>query len=369
MGLVSLYKGVEVKLVGRITSRISYSLGITHAPLPSAIYLIVNSRCNLKCLMCDVGISAQGTQFWQNMISDGDLEPQLAKRLLDEVSSFRPLLAITSTEPLLYGPLPEIITYASKFGMKTQVTTNGLLLEKKAEDIIKAGLTSLWVSIDGPEPVHDIVRGVKWSFKKAIGGLKRVFDHRPESRLEEIGINCTISPINQGYLLELFNVLADLPLDVVCLSHMNFITGDMAVRHNKRFSHICKALPTCVGEIDSASVDVDLLWAQLKEIKSRRWPFRIRFTPDLHSKELVEIYYKAPEKIVARNNCRIPWDQAQIAANGDLIIMTRCFHLPMGNISESSFKELWNSDRMRSFRRAVYKVGMFPACTRCCGVL
>lgn len=74
-------------------------------------------------------------------------------------------------------------------------------------------------------------------------------------------------------------------------------------------------------------------------------------------------------KIVDKKECRVPWQQAQFMANGDMIIMTRCFHKVMGNIQENSFEELWNGQKMKSFREELHKVKMFPACTRCCGVL
>lgn len=373
MGVFPLYKGVEVKSARKIVSKAGHIIGVVSAPMPSTIFLIVNSRCNLKCNMCDVGIADDGSQFWQNMVSEGELAPGLIKNLIDEVKSFKPLIAMTSTEPLLYKPLAEVIEYATMAGVRTQVTTNGFLLEKKADELVKAGLTSLWVSIDGLEPVHDRIRGVRGSFQKVVSGLKKVFEIRKvKNTLKEIGINCSISPSNQGFIFELLEYLSEMPpglIDVVTLSHMNFITEDMARRHNSLFGGICKATPTCVGEIDPGSMDVDVLWAELEKIYKKRWPFTIHYSPYLKERDSVEAFYKKPEEVVAKKACFIPWDQAQIAANGELIIMTRCFHLPMGNLKDASFKELWNCEKMRSFRKELRRVGVFPACTRCCGVL
>lgn len=358
-----------MSLIKRFAAIAGHTLGLAYAPMPSIIYLIVNSRCNLRCSMCDVGTGTKDTQFWQNMVSVGDLDAGLIRKLIDEVAFFKPLLAITSTEPLLYAPLTDIVAYASGAGMKTQVTTNGLLLEKRAEELLSAGLRSLWVSLDGPEAVHDVIRGLKGSFRKAVSGIEKVFSLRAGSSLEEIGINCSISPLNEGHIFELLNVLSGMPIEKLSLSHMNYITQEMADRHNHIFGHICKASQTCVGGVTPAKVNVEKLWSQIRKISSSSWPFKVNYIPHLSNREAVEDYYQHPEKVIAKNSCSIPWDQAQISANGDLIIMTRCFHLAMGNIRESSFRELWNGEKMRSFRKELNKVGMFPACTRCCGVL
>jgi radical SAM protein with 4Fe4S-binding SPASM domain len=93
------------------------------------------------------------------------------------------------------------------------------------------------------------------------------------------------------------------------------------------------------------------------------------FTPELN-KEEIDIFYNRPERFLkGHNKCLVPWKSAQILANGDLTISTRCFNMKLGNINETSFKEAWNSKEMKRFRKALRKEGAFPACSRCCGLL
>jgi len=40
-------------------------------------------------------------------------------------------------------------------------------------------------------------------------------------------------------------------------------------------------------------------------------------------------------------------------------------NLSVGNIREGSFKEIWNGEEYRRFRRIVKERGFFPVCPKC----
>lgn len=358
-----------MKVSLRIIAKLSRMFGAGRAGFPAAVYFIVNSGCNLKCCMCDIGMKETGTQFWDNMNSRADMSPELFETVIDEIARFRPLIAITSTEPLLYSPLPKLIRYASSRKLDVEITTNGFLLAERAEELIDSGVAVLFVSIDAPEQIHDSIRGVPGSFKKAAQGMDCVLKLRKKIRLKKIGVNCCISSLNQGVLVELLDFLRRYPIDSVNIMHMNYITPGMAECHNRGYSNIAKATATCIAGVEPASVNIDLLWEQLCEVKARRWPFAVNLFPELGMKKLLRAYYNAPETVVAKKRCSIPWQMAQIKSNGDMIVMTRCFSRVMGNVGSESFMKVWNGAQMCAFRKALSKTGIFPACTRCCGVL
>ena len=79
---------------------LSYYVGRGYSFPPSTIFLSVNSQCNLTCKMCDVGQKQTGTQFYRNLKTGTELSLTRLKSLVDEVKSFSPLIAVTSTEPL-----------------------------------------------------------------------------------------------------------------------------------------------------------------------------------------------------------------------------------------------------------------------------
>jgi len=337
---------------------------------PDTIFLSINSTCNLKCRMCDVGQENVNSQFYQHLKGPRHQELSLVrlKELVDEVKAFKPLLAVISTEPLLYRDLVPLVAYAGQAGLPVQVTTNGLLLEKFAHPLVEAGLEILWVSLDGPPAVHDSIRGVEGSFERALAGIKAVAEARTllGRSTPRMHINYTISNLNHHCLEEFMALMAPLPLEQVVFSHLNFVTGEMAERHNRKFPEVGRATSSCVGEVDPLAVDLDLLDAQATRIR-REYGARAAFVPDLDRKAL-ETFYRDHGKFVTKDRCEVVWNVAQIIASGDLIPVTRCFNVKLGNINQQPFLDVWLGDEMRRFRRLLAKHKAFPACPRCCGI-
>lgn len=346
----------------------------TVAPYPSTIYLAVNTRCGFKCKMCDVGMDQYDTQFYKIMsLTKEQPRERLAldrlKALVDEVKDFKPMIAATSTEPLLYKDIIPLCDYVVGSGLPMLVTTAGLQLEKHAEDLVRVGLQHLWVSIDGPPEVHNDIRGVKESFEKSRAGILAVDEWKRRLGREhpKVNINYALSNHNYHCLEPFMAAVHAWPVEHITFSHMNYVAAGMAEAHNARFGHLYPATVSSVSNADPMKVDVNVLWEQINLVKTR-YPGRAGFGPDLDRRGLEDFYFH-PEVFVRGDRCYVPWRAAEIIANGDCVVMTRCFHTSFGNIYEQSFKDIWNGPRYQEFRRNLIKHGSYPACSRCCGIL
>ena len=82
------------------------------------------------------------------------------------------IIAFTGGEPLLRKDIFELISHVDKRKAVPILFTNGLLLsDEVAEKLAKAGLYSIFVSIDSPNPKeHDQLRGMPNLFETAIEG-------------------------------------------------------------------------------------------------------------------------------------------------------------------------------------------------------
>lgn len=347
-----------------------YLLGSAHSFNPNTIFIAINSVCNLRCKMCDVGQKNISSQFYKNMSSSGEeLSLEKLKELIDEVKSFKPIIAVTSTEPLLYKNIFEFAKYTKNNGLEFHLTTNGYLLPRFAEKIVDLGIDVLSISLDGPPEIHNEIRGKKDSFEKAYEGIKLVEKTKKEKNKSnpKINLNYCISDYNYDSLIDFMESIKEVEINSTAFSHLNFVTKEMAKAHNKKYNKLCPATPSSISALDLSKIDIDVLWNQINEVKSKYGS--ISFTPELNKKEL-DIFYNHPEKFLKNHDkCLVPWKSAQILANGDLTISTRCFNMKLGNINETSFKEAWNSKEMKRFRKALRKEGAFPACSRCCGLL
>ncbi len=340
---------------------------------PKIIYLVVNSVCNLHCKMCDVGMNDKETYFYKNMVADArqELDPTRLKALFEEVKKFKPLISITSTEPLLYGPLLEVCEYATKkCGLKVSINTNGLLLEDMAEGLLRAGITRIVVSLDGPPEVNDMIRGFSGGFNRVLAGMRKIDRIKKQRKLRypRFATIHVVTNYNYDSLDRIPDYFSGIDIEKFIFSHMTFITQEMADAHNRIYAHIYPITHSCIGGgIDPKKVDVEVLWDQLDKVK-RMLKNKAFFSPTM-DKEDLQKYYLEPDSFVGGHRCYIPWGVSQITASGDVIGLTRCFHYPMGNIYENSFKEIWNGDKLRRFRKDLRAKGAFVACSRCRGVL
>ena len=355
---------------------VPYILGVNGYGFPPlSIFFIINSRCNMKCQMCDVGRRYEESMFYKNLVGPGvsgrgDFPIERFESLMDEVKAFRPFISITSTEPLLYEPLPRAIAAAKSRGLAVNVTTNGLLLSRRYLELLDAGLDRLTVSLDGPADIHDRIRGVPGAFRTIQKGLLDLIDQKKRLGIGRpaITINTVITNLNTGSLGKLLEVLPLADVDQITFALMSFCHQELADRHNEQWGEKYPASRTCLeGDTDPAKIDVRLLHEELRGIEEQyhgKVLFFFRNSP-----QFLEKYFHRPDEFMDFRPCLFPWFTAQVTASGDLIGVTRCYPRSFGNILDRPFLEVWNETQMREFRKELRKHRRFPACTRCEGVL
>lgn len=112
--------------------------------LPFACSIEPTTKCNLKCPECPSGMRLLSRE-------KGDLTLGDFKKRLDSISSHISYLTLyLQGEPFLNKDLPLMIKYASQLKIFTCLSTNGHFLNKKnCEEIIRAGLKKIIISLDG----------------------------------------------------------------------------------------------------------------------------------------------------------------------------------------------------------------------------
>lgn len=341
--------------------------GSVKVPAPLTLYWSINSVCNLRCKMCDVGMFNEEGMFFKNLRIDRklhEIDLDVAKRVLDEVQADKPFIAVNSTEPLMYKPLPEFIEHCTKLKLKTGVTTGAYTLPKQADVLAEAGLTRLSVSMDGPPEIHNHIRGRKDSFEQSYAGIEAFAAAcRRLGRTPEIYINCTITNMNHDKLVEFYNAISALPTTTINFTYMWFIDPETAIEQNSVFGDQYHVSASCYSEwIDPFAVDIDVLHDQIQQLKNKP---RVHFSP-LFSKEQLRTYFHSPNTYVnADAHCMATWFFMQVLADGNVIVYTRCHSKPVGNINTQSIKEIWNGSEIANWRRFIRQVGKMPMCKRC----
>ena len=87
------------------------------------------------------------------------------------------MIVTTGGEPLLRKDIAECGREITKKGFIWGMVSNGMLLTKeKLDELIKAGLKSIAISLDGFEDEHNWMRGNRQSFKNAVNAIKCLRD-------------------------------------------------------------------------------------------------------------------------------------------------------------------------------------------------
>lgn len=93
-------------------------------------------------------------------------------------------------EPLIRPDIIEILQHARDRNLYTSIITNGTFLPEKAKNIARL-VDFTFVSLDYHSDYHDILRGRKGTFERAVEGIKKLRDAGGR-----VAINCVLSKQN-----------------------------------------------------------------------------------------------------------------------------------------------------------------------------
>ncbi len=83
-------------------------------------------------------------------------------------------VGVSGGEPLLYKPLYQLLEHAHQSGMKTTVTSNGMLLTEKRLEVLRGVVDLLAISLDGVPTSHNRMRASEHAFETMVARLEGV---------------------------------------------------------------------------------------------------------------------------------------------------------------------------------------------------
>jgi radical SAM protein with 4Fe4S-binding SPASM domain len=354
----------------RFKSSITYSVCNGFSAYPDTISLFLTYRCNLRCKMCGQwGLKGSSHAYPQEQLLK-QLSVNDIGKLLDDVASFRPAITLFGGEPLIYTDLPEVIRMIKARGMRCNVITNGVLLEKKAEAIMDAGIDEIIFSLDGPRDIHDEIRGTEHTFDRAMAGFQKIARLKRERKTDRplVNISSTIFEINYLRMEEIVRAVEEMSASSITFHHLIFLSNEIYSRHDRIFQdYFSCSSPDWAGFVREKTPDIvpEKLIGILNKVRSLKTDVDVSVYPNLTDSEIIKYYTSfdfLPESY--RNRCISPWMVAYIFPDGS-VRPCQSLNYSIGNIRDDSFKELWNGKRASDFRKTLKKDKHFPVCTRC----
>jgi MoaA/NifB/PqqE/SkfB family radical SAM enzyme len=138
-------------------------MGPTH---DSILQIHPTRRCNLRCLHC---YSSSGPDQRDQLPSS-----TFERALTDARSEGFLVASFSGGEPMLYQPLPQLLRHAGNSGMRTTVTSNGMLLDERRLQSLVGVTDLLAISLDGIPESHNTMRGSPCAFDHMAANLPAV---------------------------------------------------------------------------------------------------------------------------------------------------------------------------------------------------
>lgn len=190
----------------------------------------LTKRCNLQCRHCYLEASS-GCE------GQDELTTAEALQLIRELGEIKtPVIIFSGGEPLLRSDLYELADYARSQGIRTALSTNGVLITPEvARRLDSCGFAYIGVSIDGSPGVHDTFRGVSGAFDKTLKGLRNAREVGLKT-----GIRFTVNKSNYKDLPFILDLVKEEKVPRFCLYHLvyagrgrDLAAGDLSIQEKR----------------------------------------------------------------------------------------------------------------------------------------
>ena len=296
---------------------------------PVTFHALVNERCNCRCRHCE---------YWRMDEYMPEMPVEEWKKILLGIREFTGSFAINFSggEPLIKKGFLELLAFCADHDIHAGVTTNGMLLERNASDLVAARPFNVNISLDSHRAdVHDYIRGREGLFGKILKGIALLKEEQERQKIPfPIIFKPTVMSLNFRELPELVDFAVSVGASAVNFQPLGRWTAETREE-------------LWIEERD---------WPELDRVMERLIAMKRNGSPIMNSEEVLGLMTAnfREEKASPENlPCRIGLQELYIRPDGDARL---CFHFPsIGNMREQSAKEIWYGPQAKKIRSATLK--------------
>jgi len=319
---------------------------IDRRPRRQVVVIMPTARCNCRCVMCSYWRAPAGRDLSLEEVAG--LVPDLVRLGVRQV-------AFSGGEPLLHPDLPGMAGLIQDAGIATTIVTNGILLGRRAADLAPV-CRDYVVSLDGPRPVHDAIRGVEGAFEALCRGVEAVRSARPTATLTG---RCTVQALNCRHLSDTVAAAREIGLD-----RISFLPVD--TRSPAAFGRPagCEGSGTQValGRDDVAALRSEIVRLATDGANDFASSFIVESMEKLRTRVVQHLAADVGMAAHRPPRCNAPWVSAVIEPDG--AVRPCFFQPPQGNIRDRGLAAVVKGDSMERFLHDL-DVSHDPVCSGC----
>jgi molybdenum cofactor biosynthesis enzyme MoaA len=296
------------------------------SPQPRKLTVAVTSHCNLRCVGCRYG---------RDFMPNSELSLETVRDLLDDAKQVGfDEIRLYGGEPLLHRDLPQMVEHAVARGLHPYVTTNGILLREKIDDLYAAGLRRITIGFYGVGARYDAYVQRRERFPRLEAGI--AYLRQRYGKQIEIYINwllmrpsCDVAALRDAYeFAERYDLL--LRVDLIHYSLPYFSEGpdrELQFRPDDRHK-----IERVVAEL-----------IRLKQTNPQR------LTDSLpHIRSMPDWLLRGPDMRIPCDAYRMIW----VGADGTVKLCYVTF--PLGNLHQSRLRDLMFTSAHKQAARDAY---------------
>jgi MoaA/NifB/PqqE/SkfB family radical SAM enzyme len=320
---------------------------------PQSVSLTLTNACNLRCRMCGQW-SEEGYMHHRKESLGREMGLADWKRVVDELAAHDiHYVLLRGGEPFLFSGIVELLEYLSGKGIFTSIDTNGTMLGEYAADIVRIGTIHLTISVDGPEEVHDDVRGMKGCFRRIKEGLAQINALEQNSgRMISKSINFTISAYSARGLGAMPDVARSLSINTISIVPYYYFPEEVGRRYEREMEENlgCPASSWIGFHHESSGVDFDEFREQFRTyLENLKGVYSFPYMD--FSEENYRIWFSDAVTPVGPARCTNVEKLIDVQPTGEANFCVDFPDYEIGNVRESTIEEVWNGPRAARFRQ------------------
>lgn len=296
-------------------------------PFKSPLFVSIDltNKCNLSCIHCR-----------NDKNSNLEIKYDKLTKIFEELEKLEVFhLSLAGGEPFLYSNINLLLNKISKLKIpKITIITNGTLITKKQLINLDRKKIRFVVSLDGPEKIHEFIRGRKL-YSQIIKNIKLLVSEK-----FYVSLNFTIMKYNYKYFDEIIKIAKKLKVNQI-----NFL----------------KVFPVheSINKFTISDEELNKIYEKYKKYDSE--------------KKIIIFFEKGylgfPESIdndiAFSMGCRAGISQVNIFYNGDVVGCKLLPNIIAGNIYKNSLTEIWNDNSAWKLFRTIDEKIDSKTCKSC----
>lgn len=318
---------------------------------PWHVQIDLTNRCNNDCIACWCNSPLIGEKGMDPETRNKQLSRDTVFRLIDELDELgvRTIYFTGGGEPFMHPDILEFMRVIKQKGIHLDMSTNFTLVDRRvAEQLVDIGIDHMNLSLWAATPETYAVQHPnkdRQTFLRMTETIEFIRDLKRRRGMSgpRLGMYNVINRENYFEISEMLEYAYRHGMDDI-----SFVPVD--------------TVPECTDKIGLVEEHLDSLARQIEAFPAkaaelqRRYGHRVdishleTFAGRVQSTTAQSAQYDA-KLLQSMPSCYAGWSFARILASGDVNSCLKSFKIPVGNIYEQSFKEIWLGEKQQEFRR------------------